>query len=510
MRKTREVLRLHYELKLGQRQIARSCSIGQSTVHDCLKRALAAKLTWPLSEEWNEERLEEALYGTTSRPAPAEKTLPDFAAIQEELQTRSHVTLALLWQEYCERNPASYGYSRFCELYQRWRKKQDVVLRQEHIAGEKMFVDYAGSTIPIHDPQTGEVRQAALFVAVMGLSSYTFAEATQSQQLPCWVGSHIHAVEFFGGVPRIAVPDNLKSGVNRACRYEPDLNRSYLEMATHYNMAVVPARPRKPRDKAKVEAGVQVVQRWIVAVLRHHRFFSLQEANQAIRELREKLNQRSFKKREGCRASLFAKLDRPALQSLPAQRYEFAQWATVRVNIDYHVEFERHYYSVPYTFTGQQMEIRATSTTVEILRRGQRVAAHRRSREAYKTSTHNDHRPKSHLRYLEWTPSRMMDWAHSVGPHTARLFECILESKPHPEMGYRSCLGILRLAKRYSNARVEAAAQRALITGACSYQSIKSILACGLDSQPLEISEPRAPLEHDNIRNAAYFDPSVS
>ena len=507
MRKTREVLRLHYELKLGQRQIARSCSIGQSTVHDCLKRAAAAKLTWPLPEEWNEERLEQMLYGTALRPAPAEKTSPDFATIHEELQTHSHTTLALLWQEYREANPGGYRYSRFCELYQRWRKTLDVVLRQEHIAGEKMFVDYAGATIPIHDPHSGEVRQAALFVAVMGLSSYTFAEATENQQLPCWIGSHIRSLEFFGGVPRIAVPDNTKTGVTRAHLYDPDLNRTYLDMAMHYNLAVVPARPRKPRDKAKVEAGVQVVQRWIVAALRHHQFFSLEEANQAIRELREKLNQRLFKKREGCRASLFEKLDRPALQPLPLERYEFAQWATARVNIDYHVEFERHYYSVPYTFHGQQMEIRATSTTVEILRRGERVATHRRSREAYKASTHNDHRPKSHQKHLEWTPSRMIAWAHSVGPHTARLFERILESKPHPEMGYRSCLGILRLAKRYTNDRVEAAAQRALLTGACSYRSIQSILACGLDSQPLETPQPHPPLDHDNIRGAAYFDP---
>jgi len=509
MRKTQEVLRLHFELKLGQRQIARSCGIGQSTVHDCLKRAGAAGVSWPLPSDWNQQRLEEALYGTVLRESPAEKTLPDFAAIQHELQTHAHLTLLLIWQEYREANPAGYGYSRFCELYQRWRKHLDVVLRQDHVAGEKVFVDYAGATIPIYDPQSGDVRQAALFVAVLGASSYTFAEATESQQLHCWLSSHIHAFEFFGGVPKIAVPDNLKSGVDRACRYEPDLNRSYQEMAAHYNITVIPARPRKPRDKAKVEAGVQVVQRWIVAALRHHRFFSLEEANEAIRRLLEKLNQRPFRKREGCRASLFAELDRPALQSLPVARYEFAQWSTARVNIDYHVELDRHYYSVPYTLTGQQVEIRATLTTVEILHRGQRVAAHRRDRQAYTASTNNDHRPKSHQRHLEWTPLRLVNWAQTVGPQTAQLFARILESKKHPEMGYRSCLGILRLGKSYTHPRLEAAAQRALATGACSYRSVKSMLLCGLDSQPLETPEPRPPVDHDNIRGASYFDPSA-
>ncbi|HLK21734.1 MAG TPA: IS21 family transposase [Bryobacteraceae bacterium] len=508
MRKTQEVLRLHYELKLGQRQIARSCGIGQSTVHDCLKRARAAGVSWPLPPDWNQEHLEQALYGTASRETTAEKTLPDFAAIQHELQTHAHLTLLLVWQEYRETNPSGYGYSRFCELYLRWRKHLDVVLRQEHIAGEKVFVDYAGATIPIHGPD-GAVRQAALFVAVLGASNYTYAEATESQQLHCWLGSHIRAFEFFGGVPKIAVPDNLKSGVDRACRYEPDLNRSYQEMAEHYRVAVIPARRRKPRDKAKVEAGVQVVQRWIVAALRHHRFFSLEQANEAIGALLEKLNQRPFRKREGCRASLFAELDRPALQPLPGERYEFAEWSTARVNIDYHVELDRHYYSVPYTLTGQQVEIRATLTSVEILRRGQRVASHRRDRRPYLASTQNEHRPKSHQRHLEWTPSRLVSWAQTVGPQTARLFARILESKKHPEMGYRSCLGLLRLGKTYTHPRLEAAAQRALATNACSYRSVKSMLDHGLDSQPLETPEPRPPLDHNNIRGASYFDPSV-
>jgi transposase len=347
-------------------------------------------------------------------------------------------------------------------------------------------------------------------VAVLGASNYTYAEATWGQGLGDWLGAHIRTFEFLGGVPRLVVPDNTRSGVSRACRYEPDLNRTYHELAMHYGVAVLPARPRKPRDKAKVEVGVQIVQRWIVAALRHRRFFSLAELNAAIRERLDVLNQRPFRKRPGCRASLFQELDQPALQPLPAQRYELHEWSTARVNIDYHLEFERHYYSVPYVLTGQMVEIRSTLTTLEIFHRGQRVASHRRSSQNYQATTNPEHRPRSHQQHLAWPPSRLVSWARSVGPSTAQLFTTILESKPHPQMGYRSCLGILRLGQRYSNERLEAAARRALATGACSYPSVKSILERSLDRQPLETLPRRPPLEHANLRGPAYFDFSQS
>lgn len=507
MRKLKEVLRLRFELGLGQRQIARSCSIGQATVSGYLKRAQGAGVGWPLPEGWDDKQLEEVLFGLALRCIyEHRKPRPDWASIQEELQRHAHLTLQLVWEEYRQVHPEGYGYSRFSELYQQWRRQLDVVLRQEHRAGEKLFVDYAGATLPVYDPQGGPTCPAAIFVAVLGASSYTYAEATGSQALENWIGSHIRAFEFYGGCPQLVIPDNTRNGVSRACRYEPDLNRTYHEMAMHYGVAVLPARPYKPRDKAKVENGVQVVQRWIVAALRHRRFFSLAELNEAIRELLYKLNQRPFRKRSGCRASLFAELDQPALQPLPAQRYEFHQWATARVNIDYHVEFERHYYSVPYTLTGQLVEIRATMTTVEIFQRGERVASHVRSQQNYQATTLPEHRPKSHQQHLAWPPSRLLQWAQSVGPATVQLFATILKSKPHPEMGYRSCLGLLRLGQRYSNARLEAASTRAVSTGACSYHSVQSILERSLDRQPLTTSETRPPLEHDNIRGASYFD----
>ncbi len=509
MRKLKEVLRLRFELGLGQRQIARSCSIGHGTVYEYLKRAQAAGVSWPLPEGWDDRQLEAALFG----PAPRRvyenrKPTPDFARLHEELQRHPYLTLQLAWEEYREAHPDGYGYSRFCELYQQWRQQLDVVLRQEHQAGEKLFVDYAGATIPVHDPRGGPVREASIFVAVLGASNYTYAEATASQELEHWIGSHIRAFEFLGGVPKLVIPDNTRTGVNRACRYEPDLNRTYHELAMHYGVGVLPTRPYKPRDKAKVENGVLVVERWIVAALRHRKFFSLAELNKAIRELVDKLNQRPFRKRPGCRASLFQELDRLALGPLPRERYEFHSWATARVNIDYHVEFECHYYSVPYPLTGQVVEIRATLTTVEIFHRGERVASHLRGRQPYQATTVPAHRPKSHQQHLAWPPSRLLHWAQSVGPATAQLFAAILESKPHPEMGYRSCLGILRLGQRYSTERLEAAAARAVSTGACSYRSVKSILERGLDRQSAEGRTPatRPPLEHSNLRGASYFE----
>lgn len=509
MRKVKEVLRLH-SLGLKQQQIARSCSIAQSTVHNYLKAAAAAGVSWPLPTDWDDRRLEEALSG---RPRPAEawrkNATPDFGAIQQQLQAHRNLTLQLVWEEYREDARNGYSYSRFCELYRAWVRKLDVVLRHEHRAGEKMFVDYAGDTIPVHDRQTGAVDfQAALFVAVLGASSYTFAEATRNQELACWIGSHVHALEFLGGVPEIAVPDNPKTGVKHPCRYEPELNRTYGEMAAHYGLAVVPARPYKARDKAKVEAGVQVAQRWIVAALRHRKFFSLADLNEAIAELLDKLNRRPFRKRpEASRATLFEQLDRPALRPLPAERYVIAQWKTVRANIDYHVEIERHYYSVPYQLVGQKLEARYTGATVEIFHRGTRVASHARGFVPHQATTIHEHRPKSHQAHLEWTPSRLIGWAETVGRATGEFVRAILESKPHPEMGYRACLGILSLAKTYTPGRVEAASQRALLLGACTYQSLKSILKRSLDRQPvLELEMERSGPRHGNVRGADYYD----
>jgi transposase len=508
MRKFKEVLRLHSQ-GLKQRQIARSCSISQSTVHDYLSAAQASGLSWPLPADWDDSQIEQKICPQRKGPQFWRKNPePDWAATHQDLQTHKDLTLQLTWTEYREANPEGYGYSRFCELYRTWLKKLDLVLRQEHRAGEKMFVDYAGAKIPIHDPVSGEVHEAAIFVAVLGASNYTFAEATPGQDLASWIGSHIRAVEYFGGVTQLVVPDNLKSGVTKPCYYEPKINFTYQEWATHYSTAILPARPYRARDKAKVEAGVQVVQRWIVAALRKRKLFSLPELNQAIAELLGKLNQRPFRKREGNRATLFGQLDRPALLPLPATRYEFGNWKIARVNLDYHIQAERHFYSVPHELVHQQVDVRISAATVEIFHRGVRVASHVRSHQAAHATTVFEHMPKAHQKHAGRTPTRLIEQAQQTGPNTGSLVEAILHAKRHPEIGYRACLGILRLARQYPAERMEAASARALRARAYSYQSLASILKNNLDRLPLGSAAPVAPssIDHDNIRGADYFD----
>lgn len=512
MRKVKEVLRLRFGLGLLQNQIARSCSISQSSVHRYIEKAATAGLTWPLPEDLDDQRLEAMLFpAPVSRPSRIGRSLPDFADVRRQLQTHKHLTLQLIWEEYRQSQPDAYGYSRFCELYDRWGRNQDVVLRQEHHAGEKMFVDWAGDTIPLYDKRTTEITPASLFVATLGASTYTFARATLSQDLGNWVESHVAAFEYYQGTPKLIVPDNPRTGVDRACRYEPDLNRTYHEMATHYGVAVMPARPRKPRDKAKVENAVLLAERWIIAALRHRRFYSLPELNEVIAELLDKINHRPFRKREGSRASLFAEVERPALQPLPTERYMLAHWKTVRASIDYHVEVDRHYYSVPYQLAGQKLEARFTATTVEILHGGKRVASHIRSSAAYRHTTIAEHMPKSHQAHLEWSPSRLIHWAEGIGVATAEVVRTILERKPHPEMGYRACLGVLRLEKMYSKARLEAASQRAVQLQTFSYQSLKSILKNSLDRQLLLEPEAAHPgPRHENLRGPHYYDPPTT
>jgi len=506
MRKIREILRLTFHEGLSRRQAAAATGVPASTVTDQLARARRAGLGWPLPEDIDDAQLEARLFAPASPPPAQRRPLPDWPAVHRELR-RPGVTLGLLFMEYKERYPDGYQYSWFCHAYRRWQGRLDLVMRQEHRAGEKLFVDFAGQTIPITDPRTGEITPAQLFVAVLGASSYTYAEALPSQALAHWIAAHVHAFAFLGGCTRLIVPDNLRSAVSRAHRYEPELNRTYAELAAHYGCAVIPARPRKPRDKAKVESGVLVVERWILAALRDRTFFSLAEANAAIAERLEWLNDRPFRKLPGSRRELFERLDRPALRPLPAQPYEYATWRTATVNIDYHVEIERHWYSVPHQLVGQSCDIRVTAGVVEVLHRGRRVASHPRSGEQRRFTTESEHMPEAHRRHAEWTPGRIVAWADRTGPATGALVSAIMASRPHPEQGFRSCLGIMRLGRRYGDERLEAAAARALAIRAHSYRSVESILKGGLDGLPLPGSEPVTTIgDHANVRGAGYYE----
>ncbi len=509
MRKIREVLRLKYELNCSSREIGLSCGIGRSTVGDYIQRVKHAGLGWPLPEGLSDTALEQILFPPPT-PRNSSRLFPDFHEVHKELQSRKHVTLMLLWQEYKEGHPDGYQYSWYCHNYRDWAARLDVVMRHEHRAGEKMFVDYAGQTVDLIDGETGEIHKAQIFVAVLGASNYTYAEATLSQQVEDWIGSHVRTFAFFGGVPEVVVPDNLKSGVSKTCRYEPDINPTYHDLANHYQTVVLPARVRKPRDKAKAEAGVLLVERWILARLRKHTFFSLTELNNAIKGLLDYLNAKPFKKLSGSRQSRFYEMDKPALQPLPPSPYEIAYWKKATVHLDYHVEVEGHYYSVPYTLVKKKLDIRYTKTTVECLYRNQRIASHIRNQVRGRHTTIKEHMPQKHQKYSEWSPERFIRWAATIGPQAKILTETLLVQRSHPQQAYRTLLGILRLGKSYGEQRLEAACNRALQINALSYRSIESILKNGLDRKPMGREESNSkPVQHSNIRGADYYDSTI-
>ena len=505
VRKINEVLRLKWESHLTHRAIAQSCRISPGTVSDYVQRAQAAGLTWPLPDDLDEAALNKRLFPQPTSTSGRVIALPDWAQFHTELR-RPGVTLRLLWVEYREANPDGYAYSQFCEHYQEWTQHLQPTMRLAHKAGEKLFVDYAGQTLPVVRPQTDEVCQAQLFVAVLGASNYTYVEAQWQQDLPSWIGGHVRAFAFFGGVPEVVVPDNLKAGVQSPCRYEPDLNPTYHDLAQHYSVAVIPTRVRKPRDKAKVEVGVQVVERWIAARLRNQTFFGLADLNASIRTLLDELNNRPMRHLGQSRRQLFESLDRPALRSLPTQPYEFALWKKARVSIDYHVEFEKHFYSVPYRLIHKEVDLRATENTVEIFYQQQRQAAHPRSAVLGRYSTLSEHMPEAHQHYAEWSPERFLHWAEQLGPHVAQLVAAILSLRQHPEQTYRTCLGVLGLAKRYSAERLDAACQRALPAGIQSYKGVRNILEAQLDQLPLQEPAATALSDHANLRGPTYYN----
>ncbi len=504
MRKVREILRLKFGLNNSNRFISKSMAISHSTVRDCLRRANLANLSWPLPDDLNDEALEQKLYPPPRKRTTEDRGELDWVKVHEEMK-RKNVTLMLLWSEYREFYPKGLGYSQFCDLYLQWKKQLDTWMRQDHKAGEKMFIDYAGDTVPINDGQ-GDIYQAQIFIVVLGASSYIYAEATMTQTLPDWIGSHCRALEFFGGVPELAVPDNLKNCTKLVNRYEPDINPTYHDLANHYSFAVMPARVRSPKDKSLAEKGVQHIQYQVLARLRNRTFFSLEELNEEIATLLEKINSQPFQKLPGSRLSQFEKLDKPALKPLPSTSYEFAEWSKAKPGPDYHIELNKHYYSIPHTFIKKSLDVRFTSKSVEIFYKSKRIASHTR-KYTYGHTTLIEHMPKAHQKYAEWTPERIIKWALKTGTATSQLVEKVIATKEHPQLAFRACLGILRLGKSYGEVRLEAACSRALKIGAYSYKSVASILKNNLEQVPVSKSEILTPTKeiHENVRGGDYF-----
>jgi transposase len=508
MRRIREALRLHLQAGLSYNEVGRALQLSKSVVGKYVSLARVAGVDWAAAHNLSDEELQARLY-RPALPRGSHQLAPDFGVVHQELK-RAGVTLMLLWEEYASGNPNAYKYTSFCIKYGEFAKAQKRSMRQVHIAGEKLFVDYAGGTVPIWDATTGEITQAQIFVAALGASSYTFACATPRQTTDDWIGAQVLALEFFGGTTKLIVPDQARALIKTPHRYDPEPNRVYEEFARHYSCAVLAARPGHPQDKPKVEAAVLLVQRWILARLRDRRFFSLGELNKAIAELLIDLNNRPFKKLPGCRRSAFLALDAPALQPLPSQRFVISRWKTAKVNIDYHVEFEGHYYSVPHRLVGAKIDVRVTGQLLECFVSNQRVAGHAlsslgsASHGAFTTAP--EHMPASHRAHLQWTPAKLVAWGQRIGVSTAAVVTWQLEHRPHPEQGYRACLGLLALVRRYSAPRLEAACTRAMAIRAPNLRSVTNILKSGLDRQSTLFAGPDNPIvEHDNVRGPDYY-----
>ena len=505
MQNIKEILRLH-SLNYSNRKIAKSCNVSPSTVHLCLLKAKVAGVTWPIPEDWDDQTIIAKLY--PSKEKPQQYALPDCHSVHQSLKNKG-VTLQLLWQEYHETNPHNaYSYAQFCNIYRNFKNQLDISMRQTHKAGEKLFVDYAGLTLALIDSQTGEVQPVYIFVAAMGASQFIFAKASLHQDIPSFITAHVEAFNFLGGVPEILVPDNLKAGVTKACHYEPALNRTYQEMATHYGAVIIPARVRKPRDKAKVENAVQQVERWVLAPLRKQQFFHLADINQSMKQLLQQLNQRPLSYLNLSREQLFQQTDKPALKTLPQQSYDLAVWkCDVGVNIDYHIAVEKHFYSVPFQYRNKRVDVRLGTTTLECFYQSRRIASHIRSYEPGKASTQNEHRPKNHADYGDWSAQRLLGWAQKIGSHTTQFVQTLLVSKPHPEQSFRAVLGVLRLGKTYGHNRLETACHRANALNIKNYHSIKNMLQTGFEQLEVPPEKPQQvlPQKHQNVRGPDYY-----
>lgn len=504
MRTYLDVFRLCFDDQLSHRQIALALGIGRSTVTDLIARFNNLNIAWPLAPDICLNTLDQALL--PGRDYQTKRVLPDWLRIDLELKDPK-LTKQLLWQEYqAEHGRAALGYTQFCEHYRRWKGSQRRSMRQQHYAGEKLFIDFCGPTVPIIDPRTGEIRKAAIFVATLGASNYTYIEACAGQDQQSWLMANSRCLSFLGGVPTLLVPDNLKAAVVKADKFEPTINSDYQALARHYRCTVMPARPYKPKDKSKVEGAVLIVERWVLARLRHQIFYSLEALNQAIRLLNHQLNERPMKAYNGLsRKDLFQQIDQPALKALPAFPYEYTEYKVAKVGPDYHLQFDKHYYSVPHALCGERLEIQATATMIRVHHKGQCVAQHVRSSKAFGQTSELSHLPPAHAAHQEWGPERLRKWAEKIGPDTLGVVLAIEKRKAHPVLAQRTCLALLGLQKSYGSKRLERACGMALQQQAAFTGFIKNLLKNGFDQTQPDTESNGPALHHTNLRGAAHY-----
>lgn len=502
MIKFREILRLH-DLGLNTSEISRSCVVARSTVRDYVQRATRQSLHYDQLEQLSDSEIHQLL-GKGRKPSKEQSSI-DYEEIHRELQHKG-VTLALLWMEKKEQGELTYSYSGFCRRYRQWKKHQNLSMRQVYKGGDKLFVDFCGVTVPIVHPKSGKVVKAQIFVATLGASNYSYAEAVESQTLKNWIGCHQRALNFFGGVPCAIIPDNLKAGVKSACRYEPDINRVYQEFATHYGVAVIPARPKAPRDKAKVENAVQQVERQVLAPVRHETFTSFTKLNEVIQQKLSGLNHRTMKDYGLSRREMFEKVDEPELKPLPSQPFEFAEWRQARVNLDYHIEVERHYYSVPYEYVRKRVMVKISESLVQIFHDNQQIACHERSRIRFQHSTQEGHMPPEHWAYKMQSKAKFLAWAQQIGPATHQQVEAIFNKKSYDEQAFRSIRGVQDLNTCHGSERLEAACRRANALGIVGQHSLRSMLKHQLEFDPLPDERTNVvPIHHANLRGQTYY-----
>lgn len=479
MKKIREVLELHVKLKLSARKVQSIAGVPRSTILDYASRFKISGLNIDELDSICDKQIHSKLFGSKKSIHKSSKPLPDYNYIYNELKNskKSEITVKLLWEEYRETYLEGYEYTQFRVLYNRFKKKLNPSMRQVHMAGDKVFVDYSGLTMPIYNAKTGEVDKAQIFVAVLGASGYTFVHASMSQKQEDFINSHVLAYSFFGGTPRSVVPDNLKSAIISNNKNGIVVNESYKDLARHYSMIVEPARPYKPKDKSKAEQGVKGIQRYILARLRHQKFFCINELNDSIADLLDDYNNKIIKHLEQSRTEMFEKLERQELKQLPVNNYVYKQFKIARVNQDYHVSLLKCNYSVPYKYLREEVEVKYSINSVEIFHKNKMIATHPRLHHVGQTSTLTEHMPKEHeYVHQSMNPSRLRSWAKNIGEYSLAFTEDAFSSVGHHPNAYRKIVSVLSLAKLYGKTELELALMYALEQRTTQTKSVKSIL----------------------------------